>query len=410
MTKHEPIEQNVKPRVKRYLPWIVVAVFAVPVAYFQVVSPKPDIRPMAPPPKLIVETQAVQAQDFTIFIKSYGRVAARTKTSLSAQVSGKVVSINPGFNSGAFFKKGDVLLTIEQGDFQADVDIARASVMQARQQLDTEQAESIQAEKNWRISGNKGAPSDLVLRKPQLKAAEATLLAAEAQLKKAMLNLERTVITAPFDGRVLDRQVSLGQIVSANTVVADIFATDIAEVRLPVQNTDLPFLDFPEQRIDQEPVLSELPPVVLTSGINAKDQWLGHVVRTEGRIDDDSRQLHVVAEVVQPFSVAEPAIDKGDRAKNISASSAMEIGQYVTATITGKTLKNALVIPASAISQGRFVYLVENNVLQRKVVTIAWQAADYALISDGLHSGDQLVLTPLGQVTSGTAVEVRNEK
>ncbi len=407
MTRHEPIEQGVKPRLKRYLPWIVIVVFAVPVTYFQVVSPRPDMRRIAPPPKLVVETQTVVARDFTINVKSYGRVAARTTTRLSAQVSGKVVSINPTFNSGAFFNKGDVLLTIEQGDFQADVDIAQASVMDARQKLQTEKAESLQAEKNWRLSGNQGSPSDLVLRQPQLKAAEATLLAAEAQLKKAMLNLERTVIRAPFNGRVLDKAVNLGQVVSTNTIVADVFATDVAEVRLPIQNADLAFLTLPEQRLNAVQTMSNLPSVVLTSGLNPDDQWQGYIVRAEGQIDDDSRQLHVVAEIQKPFFSSGLVADT-DENRDVSASSAMEIGQYVSASITGKTLKNALVIPSSAISQGRFVYVVENNLLQRKAVSVAWQAADNALISSGLTVGDQLVLTPLGQVTSGTAVEVKN--
>lgn len=406
MTHQEHITVSSKPGLKRYLPLVVVVLFALPVSYFKLVHPSPDIRPPAPPPRLVVETEVITPRDITVKIKSYGTVTARTQATLSAQVSGKIVSVSPAFQNGAFFNQGDILLTLEQGDYLANVDIAKATLLDATQALETEKAESAQALKNWRISGNSGTPSDLVLRKPQLKAAEAKLLAAQAELAKANLNLERTVIRAPYNGRLLDKLVGLGQTVAVNTAIADIYATDVAEVRLPVRNSDLPYLKLPQQHADSTQETTGYPLVLITSGLNKQDQWLARLVRTEGQIDAASRQLHVVAEVQKPFQPTSNEINLAGKPYAVSASSAINIGQYVTAEIYGNALTGVIVIPSVAIYQGRYVYVVENGLLQRKIVNVSWQTEDLALVDTGLKAGDQLVLTPLGQVTSGTPVEI----
>ena len=86
--------------------------------------------------------------------------------------------------------------------------------------------------------------------------------------------------------------------------------------------------------------------------------------------------------------------------------SPLKIGQYVTAEIAGSELNDVLVIPNSTIYQGSYVYIVEDGLLRRKDVVIAWQNDSDAIISEGLKHGDQLVTTALGQVTSGLRVAV----
>ncbi len=381
-----------KVRLKRLLPVIVVGVFVGLITLFSVFRPKSEFRLPEPPPALSVETIVLKPQKFDVHIKSYGMVSPRTKSSIAAQVSGKIIAVSPAFKKGALFNQGDKLLQIEKADLQADVDIAQAQLMDALQALETEKAEGEQALKNWRLSGNKGSASNLVLRKPQLQAAEAAVLAAQASLEKAKLNLARTEIYAPYDGRVLDTHVDVGQLVSSGTAIADIYSTTVMEVRLPIRNTDLPYLTLPEQYVDGEQVTQDLPEVTLSSGLNPNDQWNGHIVRTEGEVDAESRQLHVVAEIVA-----------GDAHV---PETRMRVGQYVIADIQGKLLDSAIVIPGDAIYQGRFAYVVENAKLQRKQIEIGWQGEDNVLIKSGLKENDELVLTPLGQVNSGTPVIV----
>ena len=123
-------------------------------------------------------------------------------------------------------------------------------------------------------------------------------------------------------------------------------------------------------------------------------EWQGRVVRTEGTIDDRARQLHVVAQVDDPFGV------------HAQGKTPLKIGQYVTAELAGRNLQDALVIPSLAIYQGGYVYVVMDGVLQRREIDVAWQNQEEALIAGGLDRGDLLVLTPLGQVTSGVRVAI----
>ena len=249
---------------------------------------------------------------------------------------------------------------------------------------------------DWQRLGNGAQASNLVLREPQLAAAQAQVLSAQAQLEKAELDLERTKIIAPYAGRVLSRSVDLGQVVSNNTQLATIYAIDSVEIRLPIKNKDLPFINLPEQYRDgQKNALGSA--VHFTSDLVGKQSWLGQISRTEGAIDESAQQLYVVAQINDPYKAT---------AQN---QYPIKIGQYIKAQISGKQVNDVLVIPNSTIYQGSYVYVVEQGVLKRKEIRLAWQNATQGIIASGLTAGEQLVLTPLGQVSSGTRVKVMGE-
>lgn len=358
-------------------------------------SPETQRRPPSEAPRITVDVVRLSAQRFDIEVESYGTVQPRTQSLLIAQTSGQVIKIGRSFRDGGFFNKGDLLLQIDPRDARANVKIAEATLLDARQALQEENARSKQAMADWTRLGRTETPSDLVLRKPQLLAAQARLVSAEANLDKAKLALERTQITAPYDGRVLRQIADLGQVVSMGTQLGELYASDRVEVRLPIRNRDLAFIDLPESYSDSKTVAAL--PVRLESELRSTQSWDGEIVRTESAIDQSARQLHVVAEIDEPFR----------RNSEVENSAPIKIGQYVTARIKGKTLESAIVIPETSIYQNSFVYIVENDTLQRRNISILWRNGSVAVISDGLVSDDQLVLTPLGQVTSGTPVNVR---
>ena len=270
--------------------------------------------------------------------------------------------------------------------------IAEGSLMESHQVLAEEEARSEQARQDWERLGNKGEAPALVLRKPQLLAAKARVISAESARQKARLDLERTEIHAPYAGRILRKLVDVGQVVSVNTQLAEVYATDYVEIRLPLRNRDLGLIELPESN---DPAAANLDDnVTIRSDLGGEQLWRGRIVRTEGAIDATARQLHVVAQIDDPFSA--------------TATSALplKIGQYVTAELGGRRLDDAIVIPNATIYQASYVYTVKDGVLQRKDIDIAWQSETEALIERGLIDGDQLVITPLGQVTSGTRVSV----
>ena len=357
--------------------------------------PETDRRQRVVSPTLSVEATQVFGRNYTVMLQSYGTVQPRTQSILVAQVSGQVVSVNDNFREGGYFEKGEVLLTIDDRDYAADVKIAEATLLDAKQALAEAQARSEQARQDWERLGNDGEPSELVLRKPQLAAAEARVISAESALEKTKLDFERTKIVAPFAGRVLRQLVDLGQVVGINAQVAEIYSTDKVEIRLPLRNSDLAFIDLPEVYRNSEPEdPSNKPKVNIRSSLGSNETWNGEIIRAEGAIDATARQLHVVAEINDPFG----ADNKG--------RSPLKIGEYVTAELTGKTLKDVMVIPNSTIYQGSYVYLAVDGLLQRKDVVITWQNDEEAIIYAGIDSGDTLVTTPLGQVVSGVAIQI----
>ena len=383
-----------KINLKKIMPLAIFGGLVLIAAIIRMNPPEAPQRPAFGGPMMTVETDVVMPRDYPVMLQSYGTVQPRTRSMLIAQVGGQLVEINENVRDGGFFEEGDVLGRIDPRDYEADVQIAEATLADARQALAEAVARSEQAREDWERLGNEGEPSDLVLRIPQLEAARARVASAESALTKAKLDLERTRIIAPFAGRVIRKSVDLGQVVSPNTQLAEIYATDVVEIRLPLRNRDLGFIDLPESFRFADADADDRIDVVIKSDLIGQEEWQAELVRTEGAIDQTARQLHVIAQIDDPFG------------RDNEGRSPLKIGQYVTAEIEGKTLPGVLVIPNNTIYQGTYVYTVEDGILRRKDVDIAWQNDVEAIIANGLTPGDELVTTPLGQVTSGIRVSV----
>jgi len=373
-----------------------IAIIGALLLFAFIIKMNPPESPQRPPfagPMMAVDVIPVERQSYQVHLQSYGTVQPRTQSTLIAQVGGQIVSVNPNVRGGGFFEKGDVLASIDPRDYEADVQIAEAILMDARQTLAEAEARSNQALEDWGRLGNEGEASALVLREPQLEAARARIKSAESTLRKAQLKLERTEIVAPFAGRILRKYADIGQVVSNNTPLADIYATDYVEIRLPIRNRDLPFIDLPEVYRYEE-TAEHVGSVKIRSELDGIAAWDAQLVRTEGAIDESARQLHVIAQIIDPFSIQR------------EGQTPIKIGQYVTAELRGRMAADVLVIPNAAIYQGSYVYIVQDDILQRRDVEIAWQNDKDAIIAAGLEHGDALVTTVLGQVTSGIRVSI----
>ena len=371
-----------------------VVVTALLIVFF-IKSNPPEARRFSSAPKAAISVSVLELvpQSYQVMIDSYGTVKPRTQSLLVAQASGQIIEVSDEFREGGFFEKGDVLLKLDDRDHQAEVKSAQANLLTAEQSLLEEKARGQQALTDWKRLGGSSQASSLVLREPQLAAAQAQVLSAQAALEKAELDLERTKVTAPYAGRILSRSVDLGQVVSNNTQLATIYAIDSVEIRLPIKNKDLSFVNLPEQYRDgAKNQAGSL--VKFSSDLVGEQIWQGQLARTEGAIDENAQQLYVVAKIDDPYK------------STASNQYPIKIGQYIKAQIAGKTVQNALIIPNSTIYQGTYVYVVEGDVLKRKDVTFAWQNANQAMIKTGLKANDKLVVTPLGQVSSGTKVSI----
>jgi len=355
-------------------------------------KPAPETRrPEFKPP--LVRVQKVELQDVQLTVRSQGTVAPRTESRLVPEVSGRVLRVSPGFAVGGFFEEGDSLLEVDPYDYRQALVQARSRVAQAGLRLALEEAEAEVARREWEELGE-GDASPLTLREPQVEDAHAALQAAEAGLQQAQRDLDRTVVKAPYAGRLREKHVDVGQYVTRGTAVATLYSVDAAEVRLPLPDSELAYLVLPLNYRGEDAARSG-PEVMLQAEFGGKvHRWAGRVVRTEGEIDPRSRMVHVVAQVNDPYG------RDGDRPP-------LAVGMFVQAEIRGRLAKGVAVIPRQALHPGNMVWTVdEEDRLFFRDVNIFRVEGDQVLISSGLEQGERVCLSSLDAATDGMRVRV----
>ena len=279
------------------LPLIILIAAALVVTGLNLSRPKPEQQSLSEPMAPKIRAMMAVPKPQNIVVHAQGTVRPKREIDLASQVSGQIMSVSDLFVSGGFFKQGDTLLLLDSRDYKIEIIRAKSRIAEAEQLLATERGRVFQARREWRDLGNK-AGNKLFLREPQLKAAEATLEAAKADLEQAQINLERTSIKAPFDGRIRNINVNIGQYLTVGMKVAKVFAVDTAEIRLPITISQSELLELPLTP-SQETRL----PVSLATTVGGH-QWQGYISRTDASIDPRSRVIYGIVEVEKPFELS----------------------------------------------------------------------------------------------------------
>lgn len=332
-----------------------------------------------------VGVYAVQASNYKASVKGYGEVMPMDSLTLVAQVSGRITSLADIFKTGATVGKNTTLAMIDDTNYLAAVSSAQADYEDAVVALEEERLQGVQAQDEWRRSGLEGDPaSDLVLRQPQLKAAQASVEKAKQALETAKRDLQFTHITAPFDALVVSRDISPGSYVQAGETVATLYSLNTAEIAValsPTQWSQLPAIHAGEQ-INW--------PVTLTDAAT-QNQWSATVSRAELHQDTATRQRNAVVTVTSPLTQEVP----------------LTFGSFVSAEIEGRTLEDVWKIPASAVSQKQEVWLVEpdTGLLQKFTPDVLFEQDGFAFITPHNKANRALVVArPLNSYLVNTAV------
>ncbi|MBW2645692.1 MAG: efflux RND transporter periplasmic adaptor subunit [Deltaproteobacteria bacterium] len=381
---------------KRRLLQVVVAVLLVAVGVLAMrvlTATKPELekrKPITPTP--VVRTVKVKVETQPVNIRGEGTVRPLREITLVPEVGGKVVHTSPSMVNGGTFSKDDTLLRIAPVDYELAVSLAQAQVKDAESKLQLAEELAAASREEWsllhRAGGSEvdGEPPPLVAKEPQLAAAAARLEAGRADLRKALLNLERTELKAPFNGRVSQENVDIGQYVAPGQSLATLYSTEVAEIVLPLEDEDLFWFYVPGFTPGDHPGS----PAVVRARIAGRElSWPGEVVRAEGELDERTRMVNVVVRVERPYAKKPP----------------LPVGLFVTVEIKGRTLPTAALIPRASLHQGDVVWVVGNDgrLYFRKVAVARVQGQD-VLIKSGLNDGEMVVITPLKAVTDGMAV------
>jgi len=363
---------------------LILAVFIAATKFIIEANQKPKERRRAFNTLAVFADYAVE-DNVQLSIKTQGEARPQTEIDFVPQLGGKIVYVSPNFIEGGVFRKGEVLIRIEDADYKVAMIRAEANVAQAQQALVREVAEGEIARQDYAELGN-GNASALALREPQRKQAEASLQATMAELEGAKLQLTRTEVRAPFSGRVRTKNSDLGQFVGPGFVLGRIFSTDIVEVRLPLTDDNLSKLDLPIAYVASSRATA--PVVRLSATIAGQEQvWEGRIMRTDPVYDTQTRALFVTAEVFDPYG-------KGVSNNNIPLAP----GLFVDATLEGKKFENVIILPRDGLRPEDEVYVVNDkgkvDVRQAQVLDTD---VNRAVISAGVEAGELVVLSPLSK-------------
>ncbi|MFK8048694.1 MAG: efflux RND transporter periplasmic adaptor subunit [Halioglobus sp.] len=384
---------------RRSVVWtLVVLLFGGGLAYFLLVGkPVPEPRGLPEVLKPAVDVLVVTPQKHAIAVETQGTVRPTREINLVSQVAGRVDSVSRRFKAGEFFAADEELLRLEGVDYRFAIARAKSQVAAAKQRVAEEKGRALQAAREWRDLGSVQA-NDLFLRKPQLASAKAALKAAEADLGSAELDLERTIIKVPFNGRISEKYVDLGQYVAPGAAIAKVYDTDLAQVRLPLTDRQIALLDLPLNYNNGSSSERGGAAVVLRAKFaNQTWDWQGRIVRTDANIDINSRAVYAVAEVDLPFA----QVEGSDRPP-------LAPGLFVNATISGRDLDQVSILPRAAVRTDGTVMLVgDDSRVQQKAVQVLHSTADQAWIQ-GLKEGERVIIRSNALTVTGMEVSVNN--
>jgi RND family efflux transporter MFP subunit len=344
-----------------------------------------------------VDVASVVKQDLRIQVQAQGTVTPLKETAILAEVKGRIVDVADSFNVGGFVSRDEVLLRIDPRDYQTSLLRAQAAVESAESSLAQEKGRAEVALQEWKKlpkgSQRSEEARDLYLRKPQLEQAEAQLLAAQADLNTARDNLERTIIKAPYDALIRAKHSDLGKFVSAGKPLADIFSVESAEVRLPIPQSKLAYLELPGLKGYEQGS-----PIDLYTDVSGEvKHWTADLHRTEGIFDERSRVLYTVARIEDPYALKDPTREP------------LRIGTFVNANIEGRELKGLVTLPRYILRAGNFIWVVDESMhLRNRKVSVLRTGGDHIYVNAGLDEGDLVSLTALDSSFAGSKVTIKS--
>jgi RND family efflux transporter MFP subunit len=382
------LAEDLKQMIKKLKPlFTLLGAFAISYLLWLLGQVQPDPVEEAPAPDVIVEI--LTPKDFKIQISSNGTTTPLTQTVLTAEVGGEVIYRSKKFSEGSSVIEGEILAKIDDTDLQLQYKNALLQLANAEVQHSLQLAEAEVAKEAWEKIGD-GVASDLTLKKPQLKQAEALLEVAKAQVSSAKNKLNKTEIVAPYAGRIQSVNIDLGTTIIPGQPVGALYTSSEIEVTLAVKDNDLQFLSIPMDGRKLDP--SEQALVEIRSFYKGKNQtWIGRLERVDGVIDPVTRMINLIAVFKNDFIET----DKPN----------LPIGLFVEALIDGINLKNIFSIPVNAISENNEVYIVNNdNELESRQLSILKKYSDFVIVKDGLKAGERIVISKLSTASNGIKV------
>ena len=381
-----------RPIIRIVLSLVILGVGIGAASYIKNSAPRTRKRPpVRLSPTVLIQT--LKPSGYQIIVTAMGTVIPDREVVLKSRVSGEIVKIHPEFTEGGLLKKDTEIIQIDPQDYELALARKRSAVTDAEYALKLELGHQQVAKREWELL-NQGKPAqdmekELALRQPHLSKVRADLSAAEAELKAAMLDLDRTHITAPFNAVVRSKSVDRGSMVISQEPLAELVGTDAYRIQVSLPVDRLEWIDVPVQAGD----FGSEARIIYGQG----HECSGKVIRLMGDLATEGRMARILVEVADPLGLNASNQDR----------TPLLIGEYVRVKILGRKLNNVFQIPRTALKDNSSIWIVsENQTLEIRKVRPVWRDADVVLLQDGLTPGEQLIVSDLPAPVEGMAVRV----
>ncbi len=333
----------------------------------------------------LVEVITVEPREERTEVEAYGTVQAVHDLSIQPEVKGKVIELSPNLVVGGAFDEGDTILKIDPRDYEIVVDQEAANVAKAEFELKREQGRRIIAIREWELLESSVPASDLAkelaLREPHLKEKLAAHKAAESKLRRAEIDLERTVLKAPFNGVIVEETVEIGQVIGTSTQVARLVGSDRfrVQVSIPYDRLDWIEIAWEDQR--------EGSPVVVTQEVDDDENltWTGNVEHLLSNVDPNGRMARLLVQIEDPL---------GLKKEEEGPTDPLLLGTYVRVNIQGPELDEVFVIPRKALREGSDVWVMnDDDELEIREVKVLSRRRNDVVVGEGLNAGDRVVVS-----------------
>lgn len=346
---------------------------------------------------MLVDVVRVERGTFQPAIVATGTVRPEREILLSPRISGEVISMAEPFTPGGFVDKGEILLQIDPSDYEAALLQRKSELRQAHADLQMELGRQDLAKSDYEeLAGTISSEyKTLVLRQPQLDTARAMVESAEAAVRRAELDLERTRIRAPFDSHILSREAHVGSQVAPGQTLGRLVgvATYWVEVNLPV--SDLQWVDLP-----QNASITGSPARIRNRAAWPRGTFReARVHRLIGELEAQTRLARVL------LTVSDPLAHQPESA----GLPPLMVGSFVEVRIEGRPIPNVIRLERKYLRQNNTVWVNEENALMIRRVEPVFLDDDYAYIGDGLSENDLVVTTNLATVVDGARLRLEDE-
>ena len=330
-----------------------------------------------------VQAKIVELENIHSEITAYGRLASSQPGLLYSEVAGILEKGSISFQSASSFKKGDLLIKVDDRQIKFDLNSTKSDFLNALATVLPEikvdfpdEFEKFQNYFNSCDFESKLKPLPKTNnQKIKFFLTRFNVYKLYYSVKNLEIRLEKHYFYAPFAGSIISADLHAGSSVRSGSKIGEIINLEQLEVEIPVATQDIQWIKHNKH--------------VILSSSEIDGQWLGKIKRIGKSIDEKTQTVQVFV-----------SVENKNRDYLIN-------GVFLKASIPANIIENAVSVPSRAIYNENYVYLVKNKKLEYRKVDVVRRQSENVIVTGNLQNGDTLVTDLLQGVASGMPATAR---